>query len=243
MARKARMRSSSDTYHVMLRGVNRNQIFFEEEDFDQMIKVLGRCRKMSNYELLAYCLMGNHLHLLMRIRQEPMSTVFRRIGDSYVYWYNQKYERCGPLFQGRYKSEPVEDESYLLQVWRYILRNPVRAGICERPEDYTYSSAREYLYNKNGITDTGLIRGMLNEKLSDFLSEDDSAQIRRDTDYRPRLTEREAIQHIQEDPVPSDSEKELLTAWVKHQVKSGISIRQLSRLSGITKKRIERMLK
>lgn len=84
--------------------------------------------------------MGNHVHLLLREGKEPLSQIFKRLGVRYVYWYNWKYKRTGHLFQDRFKSEPVEDDTYFLAVLRYIYQNPVKAGLCEKPEEYQWSS-------------------------------------------------------------------------------------------------------
>ena len=88
--------------------------------------------------------MGNHIHLLIKPEKEPLEQVFKRIGGRYVYWYNVKYQRVGHLFQDRFKSEPVEDDSYFLTVIRYIHQNPVKAGLCKNIKDYKYSSYAEY---------------------------------------------------------------------------------------------------
>lgn len=129
----------------MLRGINQQQIFEDEEDNQKFLQTLKECKEVSAYKLLAYCLMGNHIHLLLKEGKEPLEQAFKRIGGRFVYWYNVKYQRVGHLFQDRFKSEPVDTTTYLLTVIRYIHQNPVKAGICERAEDYPYSSWREYL--------------------------------------------------------------------------------------------------
>lgn len=145
MPRGARRQSASGVYHIMLRGINRQQIFMDAEDNEKFLYILGDCKKVSGFKLYAYCLMGNHIHLLLRPDGEPLAQIFRRIGSRFVHWYNQKYQRCGHLFQDRYKSEPVEDDGYFLAVIRYIHQNPVKAGMCAKPEYYRYSSYGEYV--------------------------------------------------------------------------------------------------
>ena len=103
--------SDSCIYHVMLRGINRQDIFEDEEDFLRFLAVLKECKEISGYELYAYCLMANHIHLLIRTGKEPLDLIFKRLGSRFVYWYNLKYRRTGHLFQDRYRSEPVEDDS------------------------------------------------------------------------------------------------------------------------------------
>ena len=154
MPRKARVVSKTNIYHVMLRGVNQQIIFEDEQHFRYFISILSMCRDICGYTIFAYCLMNNHIHLLMEEGTEPLSIVFKRICDRYVYWYNHKYERMGHLFQDRFRSEPVETERYFLIVIRYIFQNPVKAGIVEHPEDYPWSSYRTMLgMNDDKMTD------------------------------------------------------------------------------------------
>jgi len=110
MPRTGRERSKSGIYHIVLRGSNRQTIFEDEEDAIKFLETLQTYKEKSGYKIYAYCLMGNHVHLLLKEEQEELGIIMRRIGASYVYWYNWKYQRCGHLFQDRYKSEVVEDE-------------------------------------------------------------------------------------------------------------------------------------
>lgn len=124
MPRQARKRSNTQIYHVMLRGINQQQIFEDNEDYAKFIQVIRDCKSLSGFQLFAYCLMGNHIHLLLKETNEPIEQIFRRIGSRYVYWYNVKYRRVGHLFQDRFKSEPIETNEYFLTVLRYIHQNP-----------------------------------------------------------------------------------------------------------------------
>ena len=142
MPRHARKRAESGIYHVILCGINQQQIFEEEEDNLKFLQILKECKELCGFRLLAYCLMGNHVHLLLKEGTEPLEQVFKRIGGRFVYWYNVKYQRVGHLFQDRFKSEPVDSDAYLLTVIRYIHQNPVKAGLCERPEDYPFPAGR-----------------------------------------------------------------------------------------------------
>ena len=116
MPRTGRERSKSGIYHIVLRGSNRQTIFEDEEDAIKFLQTLQTYKETSGYKIYAYCLMGNHVHLLLKEEQEELGIIMRRIGASYVYWYNWEHQRCGHLFQDRYKSEVVEDENYLLTV-------------------------------------------------------------------------------------------------------------------------------
>ena len=150
----------------MMRGINHQNIFEDEEDNYQFINTLDRMRLMYDDEgnacgrnccYYAYCLMGNHFHLLIRERDERVGETIKRIASSYVYYYNRKNERIGHLFQERFKSEPVRSSSarllptgrkndmeYFTVLLRYIHQNPVKAGIVENVKDYEFSSWGEY---------------------------------------------------------------------------------------------------
>ncbi len=111
MPRKVRRKTKTGIYHVMLRGINRESIFENENDKSRFISIVSECRESENFRIFGYCLMNNHTHLLIQEGEDDISTVVKRISSSYVYWYNKKYKRVGHLFQERFKSECVEDES------------------------------------------------------------------------------------------------------------------------------------
>ena len=162
MPRMARKKSSSGIYHIMLRGINKQDIFHEAEDRIKLIEILNYYRDICEYEIYGYCLMSNHIHLLIKEGKETISQAIKRIGVNYAYWYNSKYARCGHLFQDRFKSETVEDDRYLLTVLRYIHQNPVKAGIVAEAIKYRWSSYSEYVNQQGMITNINFILGILN---------------------------------------------------------------------------------
>lgn len=145
MPRIARIKSKSKIYHIMIRGINRQNIFSVDEDFEKFISILAKYYQKNEYEIYAYCLMDNHVHLLIKEGKETLSNSMKRIGTSYVSWYNWQYNRKGHLFQDRYKSEPVEGDDYFLTVLRYIHQNPLKAGLANHIDSYKWSSYHEYL--------------------------------------------------------------------------------------------------
>lgn len=237
MPRQSRMKSCSCIYHVMLRGINHQTIFLDEQDFRQFLDVLCHCRKISGFLLFAYCLMDNHIHLLLQTGKEPLDLVMKRIGTRYVHWYNKKYDRCGHLFQDRYKSEPVESASSFFTVLRYILYNPVKAGLCVNPEDYQMSSARDYL-SSPGISDTDFAIDIAGkENLLDYLKSSCSDNC---MDITPRpLNDKKATAMMcsivnNENPhhcinIIADNKDK----YIPLLRKSGLSIRQITRITGI----------
>lgn len=120
MPRRAREKSESGIFHIILRGQNKQIIFEDEEDTEKFLQTIQDCRSKSGFKIYGYCLMGNHVHLLLHELNEKTEIIMRRIGASYVYWYNWKYQRCGHLFQDRYKIEPIKDDRQFFAVLRYI---------------------------------------------------------------------------------------------------------------------------
>ena len=225
----------------MLRGINQQQIFEDEEDYEKFLQILRECKAVSGFKLFAYCLMGNHIHLLIQPEQEPLEQVFKRIGGRYVYWYNVKYQRVGHLFQDRFKSEPVEDDSYFLMVIRYIHQNPVKAGICNAIEDYKYSSYREY-QNELGLIDTDFAYSMLSKKEFERYNHESNADKCLEICDTPkvRVTDEQAKQIIEKySKCKNVSEFQQLDSksrdgFISIFKQEGLSIRQISRLTGVS---------
>ena len=206
MARQARVKSESGIYHVMLRGVNKQQIFFDEQDYKKFIQVLIDCKRVSKFELYAYCLMDNHVHLLIKENDENISVVMKRIGCRFVYWYNAKYKRVGHLFQDRFKSEPVQTDEYLLCVLRYIHKNPVKAGIVRNCTDYPYSSYNWY-YKKGILIDEDFVLSMINkEQFAEFHQEKDKQSYLDISETRTVLTNEIALEIIKSIAQVDDAE-------------------------------------
>lgn len=167
MPRRAREQGSSRIYHVMLRGNERKQIFHDDDDRNRFLYTLDKMRENKEYLLYAYCLMDNHVHLLISEDEDDISRSMKRIGVSYAYYFNKKYCRVGHLFQDRYRSEVIDGESYLLMAARYIHNNPVKAGIVDKASDYKWSSYRSYLKcdkNNKDIVEMSLILSIFLEK-------------------------------------------------------------------------------
>lgn len=147
MPRCARRLSESSIYHIMVRGNERKNIFHDSEDKVRFLSTLERMRGNREYDIYAYCLMSNHAHLLVKTVNETIERSMKRIGVSYTYYFNKKYNRVGHLFQDRFKSEPIESDAYLLQCIKYIHNNPVKANMAKSAEEYKWSSYREFVGN------------------------------------------------------------------------------------------------
>ncbi|WP_423408322.1 REP-associated tyrosine transposase [Heyndrickxia sp. MSNUG] len=149
MPRTARMKSKNGVYHVMLRGANKLEIFHDDADNMKFLDILKKYKEESGMRVYAWCLMNNHVHLLVREVNEDLSTTMKRIGVSYVSYYNWKYQTTGHLFQDRFRSESVESRRYFLTVIRYIHQNPVKAGIVSKVSDWRWSSCAAYYGQKS----------------------------------------------------------------------------------------------
>ncbi len=152
MARHARQLAGSGIYHVMLRGVNRDAIFLDDADRERFLHSLAEAKQASGCHVLAYCLMTNHVHLVLRTAEEPIGVVVKRLGVRYAGWFNRRYDRVGHLFQDRFASVPVEDDGHFITLLRYVWNNPVEAGLAARPEEYRWSS-RSFLGAGSSLVD------------------------------------------------------------------------------------------
>ena len=142
--RTARKQSEADIYHVVTRGTGQQIIFEDDEDHVQFLRFLEAETKEGDFELYAWCLMSNHVHLLVHATLEAMALRMRRLLSAYATYFNKKNARVGHLFQDRFRSEPVNDDAYLITLVRYIHQNPVKAGIAD-VDRYQWSSYREFL--------------------------------------------------------------------------------------------------
>src|SRR6185369_2612371 len=145
MPRRPRLDLPGVPLHITHRGVNRCAIFIDDEDRHHYLRLLGLFARENNLAIHAYVLMGNHVHLLAgSTLAGAAASTLRRTTQCYVQMFNHRHRRSGTLWEGRFKSCLVSTDDYLLRVYRYIERNPVRAGMAAVPEDYAWSSVHAY---------------------------------------------------------------------------------------------------
>src|SRR5438552_902297 len=145
MARKARAEVEGGLYHVITRGNNRRRIFDAPADYEKFLSLLAVQKTKLPFFLYAYCLMTNHVHLLIERQASAVGRIMHRLLSGYAQYYNRRYRRVGHLLQGRHKAILCQSDRYLSELVRYIHLNPVRAKMVRRPEHYCYSSHRAYL--------------------------------------------------------------------------------------------------
>lgn len=145
MTRKSRIHYPGAVYHAILRGNNKQTIFFSDEDRTQFCLFLQETIEQYDCRIHGFCLMTNHVHLAVQVNLVPLSKNMQSLCTKYARWINWRYQRVGHLFQGRYKAILVEINSYLVELIRYIHLNPVRAKLVEQAKDYSWSGHKTYL--------------------------------------------------------------------------------------------------
>jgi REP-associated tyrosine transposase len=145
MSRPLRLEYPGSLWHVTVRGNCRQDIFFDDSDRNLFLDLLGVCVTRFDWILYAYVLMSNHFHLVIQLTSETLSRGMQWLNFRYAQALNRRHQRVGHLYQGRFNASLIEKETYFLEVLRYVVLNPVRAGIVRRPEHYVWSSHRAVL--------------------------------------------------------------------------------------------------
>ncbi len=141
MPRFPRKHIKTSFFHVITQGINKSYIFDKSEDIKYYIKLIYKLSKEHEIEIIAYCIMNNHAHMLIKTKKsDELSKYMQRLNCTYARYYNKKYDRVGYVFRDRYKSEGIYDEQHLYNCIKYIYDNPVKAGICSKAKDYPYSN-------------------------------------------------------------------------------------------------------
>ena len=140
MGRKPRVEYAGANFHVCARRVDRWPLFVDETDYERYLELLAETVERFDWILLAFCLMPNHVHLLIELREPNLRKGMHRLHGMYARWFNDRHRRVGRLFEHRYKCRLVEDDLYFLTVAIYIEQNPVTGALCSSPEDWRWSS-------------------------------------------------------------------------------------------------------
>lgn len=258
MPRTARERSATKVYHIILRGNAKQDIFFDRQDYQKFIKEIYNTKEKYQYELYAYCLMTNHVHLILYDKNDNLSKTLQSLTVSYSSYWNKKQERVGHLFQNRFLSKNVETGEYLKNLCRYIHQNPIKSGIAKMDE-YQWSSYQEYVRESKIIDKKQIlllfdydekeaIKGFIefhNEKieqenLDDFM-EYEMVEKLNDEQARQYLIEILKLKNIQELTNYSVTRRNEYLKKLK-DIK-GISNVQIARITGLSAKMIERARK
>ncbi|WP_404404928.1 transposase [Jeotgalibacillus malaysiensis] len=148
MPRTSRIVSKSGIYHISIRGVNRQLMFYDDADRTFLLNKLLFLKVETGFQLYAWCLMDNHIHLVIKEEHISISKIMQRLNASYTIYLNRKYDGTGTIYDGRFYSTPIETVPYLRTVIRYTHQNPVRSLIVSSPSEYKWSSCQHY-YGKS----------------------------------------------------------------------------------------------
>jgi len=238
----------------MIRGINKMDMFLDKYDKVRFLETLTRMKEEGEYTLYGYCLMDNHVHLLIKEDRDTISRTMKRINVSYSQYFNQKYERIGPLFQDRFRSENIETEGYILSCIRYIHNNPVKAGIVRDPKNYIWSSYSIYMGRHNDevdLVDTSFILNLLSHNESTAIerfikySNEDSKDIF--IDYEENMDKKEIGENhniteilnkydMNINDFRNCRDKNKRNAIINEiKENSKLSLRQIARITGISK--------
>lgn len=258
MPRMARRRSSTKVYHVILRGNSKQDIFLDQQDFSKFMKEIYKTKESYQYELYAYCLMTNHVHLIIYDKMDNLSKILQSLTISFSSYWNKKYERIGHVFQNRFSSRNVETAEYLRNLCRYIHQNPNKGGIAKM-EDYQWSSYQEYVKESKIINNKPILRlfssykqkaikdfiefhkvNLIQDNLNDFMEYEIFKRLD-DSQAKKFLIEILGVNNIQE-LISYDLVKR--NKYLK-KLKGirGISNAQIARLTGLSKRMVEMGLK
>lgn len=256
MPRTSRFFCKSKVYHIILKGIDSQTIFYDDQDRKFFLKQISITKKEFNYIVYAYCLMVNHVHLVIKCEDVFLASSMKSLLVRYVHYFNQKYQRTGTLMQNRFKSKNVENVKYFIDLCRYIHRNPEKAGIA-LTQDYEWSSYKEYTGKEKIINKSALLHYLDNdiEKFKKYtLEKNDIEEIKIDVEYEmlDRLTDERLIQYIMEKfylknvndiPIFFKTQNEEKIKHVINEIAdiSGTNITQVARITRLGRRYIEKM--
>ena len=256
MPRMARKISKTKVYHIILRGNNKQKIFFNNQDYIRFIGEIINTKEKYDYEIYAYCLMSNHVHLILYDKNDSLSKIIQSIAVSYSVYFAKKHEKVGHLFQNRFLSKPVETREYLMQVCRYIHQNPVKAGIA-KVHNYKWSSYKEYIEEEK-IVSTKILLSLFGNSRDEVIENfkkfhnDNKEDINDEYEYEiiTKFTDEEAKIKIKE-MLQTEDLKEINNLSVKlrnENIKKlkeikGLSNTQIARVLGLNRGIIEKVMK
>ena len=243
MARTARLKSESGYQHIIIRGIGKQILFEEDMDYKYFISLMRKYSEETKVRVCAYCLMDNHVHLLIHDTEDTISLFMKKLEVSYAGYYNHKYERTGYLFQDRYKNELVDDEIYFKTVLRYILQNPEKAGL-QKTEKYRWSSFSSY-YSGGTFLEDKLIREIFNSEeyfrdyvLTNTTDECLEFENKKDDEWAKSILKNRF--GLESGTIVQTYDRKSRDEILQKMKKAGLSIRQIERLTGLNRGIIQR---
>ena len=239
MAHGRRLQSELGIYHVMCRGVGRQIIFEDDEDRSYLLDRLDREKTQCGVKVLAWCLMDNHVHLLIQADGAAPGAFMQRVLSEYAVYFNRRHDRVGHVFQDRYRSEPVDTEEYLLTLVRYIHQNPIEMGVSDL-RSYRWSSYREYV-GEATVTDTALVTDLFGS-ISEFVRFNEERGENGPAGPTTANDAPERAWFVAVDEVGEETLREMKSLpredrdrYVARLLARGLSIRQIERFTGVSR--------
>lgn len=238
MPRSPRSKSYTKVYHVIIRGINKQDIFLDNQDYRKFIKEIKRVKEKYEIEIYAYSLMRNHVHLVLYDKNDNISLTMQSLNISYSNYFNKKYERIGHLFENRFKSHAVNDEEYFKNVIRYVHKNPENAGL----KAYIWTSYYEYIVNSNQLINPKMVMKVFEnniENLKIFHKEYKKSQdYDKNFEMLTKIQDYEAIEMIKN----LINEENLMRVQNYDIEKKKEAIKKIMLIEGITQIQISRIL-
>ncbi len=248
MPRIPRKKSYTNVYHIIIRGINRQDIFLDKHDYRKMLKEIINTKEKYKYEIYAFVLMPNHVHFVINDKNNNVSTAMQSLSVRYSNYFNKKYERVGHVFENRFKSHVVEDESYLKNVVRYIHKNPENAGITS---EYPWNSYYEYIF-KPKIIDAEFVMQLFSNNIEDFKyfhqNYNKNSELENCYEMIKKIDDNEAIAQMKEilqennlmnvQNYETNKKRKAINKVIKIE---GIKKVQIARILGINRKTIEKI--
>mgnify|MGYP004515559653 FL=1 len=249
MTRQRRKISNSKVYHVIVKGIDDQDIFYDNQDRRYFLKQILNLKKEINYDVYSYCLMTNHIHMVIKSEAKVLSKIMQSLMIRYVYYFNSRYERSGTLVQNRFKSKCVENQKYFLEVCRYIHRNPEKAGMA-KTQNYKWSSYQEYLGEEKIINKKVLLH-YFNNDISEFvkyttnLTVEDIENLYDYAEYeiRNRLLDEEVIQIIMKKFEIFDVKDVVIFFKNKNRKELEKALQVIKNIKGTNKSQVARILR
>lgn len=245
MPRLPRDYSYTDVYHIIIKGIDEQIIFYTNEDRIFFLESILNSKKNFKYDVYAYCLMSNHVHLVIKADEKNLSKSMQSLNVRYTYYFNKKYGRKGPLVLNRFKSKKVENLKYFLDVCRYVHRNPEKAGI-DRTDIYKWSSYHEYILKEKIIEKKTLLH-YFNDDINNFIKFTNKAETieeienKADFEIEGYLSDEELLNIIKIKLELNSAED--IVAFFKIKENQKQKIKELKNIPGTNRKQISRIIR
>jgi len=243
LPRQPRTKAITRLYHVIIRGINKQDLFLDGQDYKKMINELINVKEKYEFELYSYVIMTNHVHLLIYDKRDNLSKTMQSLTIKYSLYFNKKYERVGHVFENRFNSKIIENKEYLRNLVRYIHKNPENAGLST---EYTWTSYKEYISKKKGIVTVKFILDLFGDTreiaINNFIyfhqNYDKKNDYNKDYELVKNINDEEAIKMMKE----LSNEENLLKIQLYEKNKRNSIIIKLLKIEGISKVQVSRIL-